>query len=81
MTLPDMIDARWIDSLSDQELKQAEGELRESFAMQESAEKARRGARYDLMCGPNALTTAWMRWSLVNNATRARGLQPRYRRP
>lgn len=80
MTFPDHISARWIDSLTDEELQQAEWELRANFAQQESMEKARRGARYDLMRGPEELTFAWMRWSMVNNATRERGLRIRYRR-
>lgn len=80
MMFPNRIDAPWIDSLTDQELQQAELELRESFAREETLEKARRGARYELMRGPETLTFAWMRWSMVSNATRARGLRTRYRR-
>ncbi len=80
MKLPESINARWIDSLSDKQLQQAERELRTSFAHEESAEKERRGARYSTMHWPASLTSAWMRWSLVSNATRARGLRIRYRR-
>lgn len=80
MTFPEHIDGRWIDALSDEELQRAERELRASFAQHEVAEKARRGALYDLMRGPEALTRAWMRWSMVSTATRARGLPVRYRR-
>jgi hypothetical protein len=74
MTFPDRIDARWIASLTNEELQQAESELRVSFAEQETLEKQRRGSRYELLRGPEVLTSAWLRWSMVSNATRARGL-------
>ena len=80
MTFPDRIDASWIDSLTDEQLQEAEGELRTQFAQLELKEKKRRGAQYDMMRGPDALTSAWHRWSMVNNATRARGLRSTYRR-
>ena len=79
MTFPDRIDASWIGSLSDDQLVQAEGELRQRFAVQEAKEKKRRGTQYDMMRGPDALTSAWLRWSMVSNATRARGLRARPR--
>lgn len=79
MTFPDRIDASWIGSLNDDQLVQAECELRKRFAQQEAKEKKRRGMQYDLMKGPDDLTSAWLRWSMVNNATRARGLRARPR--
>jgi len=79
MTYPDRIDRQWIASLTDAELQHAESELRARFAEQETLEKQRRGAHYDLLRGPEALTAAWLRWSMVSNATRARGLSVRYR--
>lgn len=79
MKLPDRIEASWIESLSDTELQQAEWELRARFAKEETAEKARRGDAYAILHGPEALTSAWMRWSMVSNATRERGLRTRYR--
>ena len=79
MTFPDRIDATWIGSLSDDQLVKAEGELRKRFAEQETKEKKRRGSQYDMMRGPDALTSAWLRWSMVNNATRARGLRAKSR--
>lgn len=75
MMFPDRIDARWIDALSDDELRQAESELRGIFAAEQSAEQSRRGNAYDLMRGPEELTAAWMRWSLVRNATEQRGVR------
>lgn len=79
MTYPDRIDASWIGTLSDDQLVKAEGELRKRFAEQETKEKKRRGSQYDMMRGPDALTTAWLRWSMVSNAARARGLRARQR--
>lgn len=79
MTFPERINAQWIDSLSDVDLVTAESELRESFAEQEAKEKKLRGAKYSLPRGSEALTSAWLRWSMVSNATRARGLRVRYR--
>lgn len=80
MKMPERIGASWLAGLTDTELQQAEWELRATFARFESSEKARRGSRYDLMCGPPSLTNAWMRWSIVANAARARSVQLRYRR-
>ena len=53
MTFPDRIDASWIGSLNDDQLVQAECELRKRFAQQEAKEKKRRGMQYDLMKGPD----------------------------
>jgi hypothetical protein len=80
MRYPGNIDARWIDALSDGELLDAEAELRERFAKQQSLERKRSGAAYSLLRGPEELTSAWMRWSMVSTATRERGLRARYRR-
>lgn len=80
MTFPNRIDAKWIASLTDDELQHAESELRARFAEQEAIERQRRGSRYDLLRGPEVLTMSWVRWSMVSNATRARGLSVRPRR-
>lgn len=80
MNYPERIGASWLAGLTDAELQQAEWDLRSTFAQIESSEKARRGDRYDLMCGPPSLTNAWMRWSMVANAARARSLTLRYKR-
>ena len=79
MRVPTVINARWIDSLSNADLERAELRLRAVFARRERVEKKRRGIRYRLLQGPEALTGAWLRWSMVSNATRARGLHVRYR--
>jgi len=80
MTLPDRITARWINSLSNEELQAAEKELHGFFFAEEGAEKARRGDQFSLLRGPESLTNAWLRWSMVCNATRDRGLRVHYRR-
>lgn len=74
MTLPDRITGRWIATLSDAELQEAERELHAAFAERETVEKGRRGSDYDLMRGTEPLTAAWMRWSMVRNASLLRGV-------
>ena len=75
MMLPDRINAAWIDALSDAQLLEAEVDLHATFTTLDRAERSRRGASYDLMRGPEPLTGAWMRWSMVSNAVRSRGLR------
>jgi hypothetical protein len=77
MKYPDRIDGRWIDSLSDNELIDAENTLKQRFSREEKAEKKRMGDDYSIMRGPEALTSAWSRWSMVSAATRDRGLKAR----
>lgn len=74
MNIPDHINARWIDTLGNDQLVQAEAELHAVFHQQESSEKARKGERYMLLQGPATLVSAWHRWLQVNNETRSRGL-------
>ncbi|HYD53265.1 MAG TPA: hypothetical protein VEA99_11580 [Gemmatimonadaceae bacterium] len=80
MKLPERINANWIDAQSDEDLLSAEGDLHKSFTKQDKAERTRRGAEYQLLRGPESLTGAWMRWSMVSNAVRLRGLRVRDRR-
>lgn len=74
MTIPNHIDARWIETLANEQLVVAEATLHAEFREREVEEKRRRGARYVLLQGPTELVTAWHRWLLVSNATRSRGL-------
>ena len=74
MMLPLRVDARWISSLADTDLLVAEDALHEDFRVQERTEKARSGGRYMLLNGPSGLVNAWLRWLLVSNAARTRGL-------
>jgi hypothetical protein len=77
MTIPDHVDSRWIATLGDDQLVKAEAELHGHFREYETAEKRRAGARYILLQGPPALVNAWLRWLLVSNAARTRGLAVR----
>lgn len=80
MKLPDSMNGSWMESLSDDELRGAEGELHARFARLDRAERARAGETYNLMRGPEELTSAWMRWSMVSNEAKARGLRMQSRR-
>jgi hypothetical protein len=74
MVLPEKVNARWIASLGDEQLLEAEHLLHNAFAAEEAAEKRRKGARYTLLRGPESLVSAWNRWLLVRNATDSRGV-------
>ena len=76
MNIPDRINARWIATLENAQLINAEAQLHADFRAHEVAEKSRSGPRYVLLQGPPKLITAWQRWLLVNNETRTRGLNP-----
>lgn len=77
MDLPDRINHAWIESLSNGDLADAELQLHGVFSELDAAERQARGKRYDLMRAPGPLLEAWNRWSMVNAATRERGLHPR----
>jgi hypothetical protein len=51
-----------------------EGVLHAEFYKYETAEKRRSGAKYVMLHGPTTLVNAWLRWLLVSNETRTRGL-------
>jgi hypothetical protein len=80
MMIPFRVDARWISSLGDTDLLVAEETLHEDFRVQERTEKTRSGGRYMLLNGPSALVNAWLRWLLVSNAARTRGLSVHHHR-
>lgn len=75
MTIPDRITARWIATLSNEDLQAVESQLHSAFAREETSEKERCGGAFSLLRGPDSLTQAWLRWSMVCNATRDRGLR------
>lgn len=79
MTIPDRITARWIATLGDDQLVKAEATLHADFREREAMEKQRAGSRYVLLQGPQPLVTVWLRWLLVSNATRDRGLVVNHR--
>lgn len=74
MTLPAKVNARWIATLGDSQLLEAESMLHAEFVDQEAAEKRQAGSRYTMLRGPESLVAAWLRWLLVNNETHARGV-------
>ena len=74
MTIPDRINARWLATLGNDQLVQVETLLHDMFHQQEKREKSRAGSRYVLLQGPPALVNAWLRWLLVNNETKVRGV-------
>lgn len=74
MLLPEKVNARWIATLGNEQLLEAEAQLHAVFKKEETAEKRRAGARYTMLRGPETLVSAWHRWLLVHNATQARGV-------
>jgi hypothetical protein len=80
MTVPDRVTADWVATLPDGQLMTVESRLHSEFVDEESQEKERRGDRYTLLQGPSALVNAWLRWQMVNNEARSRGLIVRHRK-
>ena len=77
MTIPSNVSSRWVATLKDSQLLEAEARLYADFHAREMTEKSRAGARYILLQGPSALVNAWQQWLLVNNEARARGVTVR----
>jgi hypothetical protein len=78
MTVPDRVTSDWIATLGNAQLVAAESQLHAEFRKQDDAEKRRAGSRYALLQGPPVLVNAWLRWLLVSNETRTRGLVVRH---
>jgi hypothetical protein len=78
--IPDRVTARWIATLGDDQLVAVESRLHADFFERDALEKHRRGARYALLQGPESLVNAWLRWLLVSNETRSRGVLVHHRR-
>jgi len=78
--IPERVNADWIATLGDDQLMDAEAQLRALFLTQETLEKKRRGARYAVLEGPELLVTAWHRWVMVSNEARTRKLVVQQRR-
>jgi hypothetical protein len=74
MRLPETVNATWIATLGNEQLLEAEAKLHTLFCAQEKKEKARAGARYQMMRGPETLISAWHRWLMVNNEALHRGM-------
>ena len=77
---PEHVTAGWIATLADGQLVTVESRLHTEFVAEEKQEKARSGRRYTLLQGPATLVNAWLRWTMVNNEARSRGLLVRHRK-
>ena len=80
MTVPDRLTATWLADLEDPQLLTIESRLHSHFIKEEGQEKQRRRDRYTLLQGPAALVNAWLRWQMVSNEARSRGLVVRHRK-
>jgi hypothetical protein len=80
MTVPDRVTAEWMATLANGQLVNVESSLHSEFLREEVEEKQRRGGRYALLQGPPTLVNAWLKWQLVSNEARSRGLLIRHRR-
>lgn len=78
VTVPDRLTAGWIATLANPQLVTVESDLYSQFLEQELQEKTRRGDRYALLQGPATLVNAWLRWQMVSNEARTRGLLVRH---
>ena len=79
MVVPDRVTADWIATLGNRQLETVESRLHGEFLDEESRGKERCGHRYALLQGPAALVNAWLKWQMVNNEARSRGLLTRHR--
>ena len=74
MTIPDRVTADWIATLANDRLMTVESRLHSRFITEDKHERKRSGGRYVLLQGPAALVNAWVRWQMVTNEVRSRGL-------
>jgi len=74
MTIPDRVTAGWIATLGNEPLVTVESRLHSEFIAEDKHERKRSGGRYALLQGPAALVNAWLRWQMVSNEARSRGL-------
>ena len=77
MTIPERITVDWISTLADARLVDVEWHLHSEFKTEDTHERKRTGDRYTLLQGPPALVNAWLRWQMVTNEARSRGLMIR----
>lgn len=74
MVIPDRVTAGWIATLGNERLVSVESHLHSEFVTEDKHERKRTGDRYALLQGPPALVNAWLRWQMVSNEARFRGL-------
>jgi hypothetical protein len=80
MTESDQVTRGFVATLADDPLMTLESRLHAEFVDEEVQEKKRRGERYALLEGSSVLVNAWLRWQMVNNEARSRGLSVRHTR-
>ena len=80
MTIPDCVTADWMATLANELLGTVESRLHSQFVTEDKHERKRSGGRYVLLQGPAALVNAWVRWQMVSNEARSRGLLVRHLR-
>jgi hypothetical protein len=78
MTIPDRVTSGWIATLANDRLVSVESRLHSEFVTEDTHERKRRGDNYALLQGPAALVNAWLRWQMVSNEARSRGLVVRH---
>jgi len=74
MTIPERVTAEWIATLGNARLVTVESRLHSEFITEDKHERKRSGGRYALLQGPAGLVNAWLRWQMVSNEARSRGL-------
>jgi hypothetical protein len=79
VVIPERVNRRWMNLLDNTQLAAAESRLHTDFTRQDRAEKVLRGGSYRLLEGPAPLVDAWLRWLLVSNEVRDRGLRTHHR--
>jgi len=78
MTVPDRVTADWIATLANERLVSVEARLHSEFLDEDGQERMQSGGRYSLLQGPAALVNAWLKWQMVTNEARSRGLLVRH---
>jgi hypothetical protein len=79
MEIPVRVNTKWMATLNDSAILEAESILHADFRDQDRAEKSRSGSKYRLLEGPPSLVDAWMRWLSLSNEARRRGLVVHHR--
>jgi hypothetical protein len=79
MEIPVRVNTKWMATLNDSAILEAESILHADFRDQDRAEKSRSGSKYRLLEGPASLVDAWMRWLSLSNEARRRGLVVHHR--
>ena len=62
MEIPVRVNTKWMATLNDSAILEAESILHADFRDQDRAEKSRSGSKYRLLEGPPSLVDAWVRW-------------------